>query len=138
MAEGIFKDIIEKNNTSHLFEIDSAGTSGLHRGQLPDPRTLKNALDNGLNLTHRSRQFNSNDFLEFDFIIPMDDSNHGDILTLKPNGESKATIVKMRNFDVEFKNDDVPDPWYGGEKGFEEVYQILLRSCQKFYDSLIG
>lgn len=137
LAEGIFNEIIYKNNTSHLFDIDSAGTSGLHRGQLPDPRTLKNAKSNGLTLTHKARQFRSSDFMEFDYLIAMDDSNLRDILEKKPEGESNAKLIKMRSFDMEDINADVPDPWYGGDRGFEEVYQILKRSCLHFYESLL-
>ena len=138
LAEGIFNDIIEKNKTTHLFDVDSAGTSNYHIGELPDPRTRKNAKANGLDLVHRGRQFSKHDFHNFDFIIPMDDSNLRDIMDLKPKEDIEAQIVKMRFYDPLNKNANVPDPWFGGEKGFEEVYQILKRSCQNFYEEVIG
>ena len=136
LAEGIFNDIVNKNNTSNLYETDSAGTSDFHCGELPDPRTLKNAMKNGLTLTHKCRQFKKSDFYEFDHIIAMDDSNLKDIIKLKPADETRAKIIKMRFYDPLNKNANVPDPWFGGEKGFEEVYQILKRCCLNFYKAL--
>ena len=138
LAEGIFNEIIQKNKTGHLFETDSAGTSDFHCGELPDHRTLKNAKANGLILTHKCRQFTKNDFYEFDHIIAMDDSNLRDILKLKPAEDNRAKIIKMRFYDPSNKNANVPDPWFGGEKGFEEIYQILERCCQNFYKVLEG
>ncbi len=138
MAEGILNDIIEKNNTKHLFEIDSSGTGNYHIGETPDPRTIKNASANGILLTHKCRQFNLQDFYDFDYIIPMDDSNLKNILLQKPKDKLSTKVIKMRFFDPLNKNSDVPDPWFGGEQGFEKVYQILKLSCQNFYDSLIG
>ncbi len=137
LAEGIFNSLIEKNKGSQHFETDSAGTSNYHIGKLSDPRTLKNSRANGLNLTHRARQFKTSDFYEFDYIIAMDDSNLNDILKIKPDGELNVKLLKMRHFDPINKNADVPDPWFGGEKGFEEVYQILNRCCQNFYNSIV-
>lgn len=136
LAEGIFLDIIENDNTSHLFEVDSAGTSDFHIGELPDHRTRKNAKANGLDLVHRGRQFTRDDFYNFDFIVPMDDSNLRDITELKPKEEVNVEIIKMRFYDPLHQNSNVPDPWFGGERGFEEVYQILKRSCLNFYESL--
>lgn len=119
-----------------MFEIDSAGTSSLHEGQFPDLRTLKNAKLHGLNLTHKSRPFVQNDFYNFDYIIVMDDSNLKNVNNLLPNNDLEFKLLKMRFFDEINTNSDVPDPWFGGEKGFEDVYQILKRCCQNLYISL--
>lgn len=136
LAEGIFNAIINNNKTSHLFETDSAGTSDYHIGELSDPRTRNNAKTHGLQLVHKARQLKSEDFTDFDYLIAMDDSNLKSILELNQNKESKVKIYKMRFFDPTNQNADVPDPWFGGEKGFEEVFQILERSCRSFYNSL--
>jgi len=136
LAEGIFKEIINNNKLGHMFEIDSAGTSSLHEGQFPDLRTLKNAKLHGLNLTHKSRPFVQNDFYNFDYIIVMDDSNLKNVNNLLPNNDLEFKLLKMRFFDEINTNSDVPDPWFGGEKGFEDVYQILKRCCQNLYISL--
>ena len=85
---------------------------------------------------HKARQLKSEDFTDFDYLIAMDDSNLKSILELNQNKESKVKIYKMRFFDPTNQNADVPDPWFGGEKGFEEVFQILERSCRSFYNSL--
>ncbi len=121
-----------------MFEVDSAGTGNYHIGEQPDPRTLKNARANGVILNHKCRQFVEQDFYDFDYIIAMDDSNKANILKIKPEAELNVKIIKMRQYDPLQKDTNVPDPWFGGEKGFDEVYQILLRSCKNFYDSLIG
>lgn len=121
-----------------MFKVDSAGTGNYHIGEQPDPRTLKNARANGVILNHKCRQFVEQDFYDFDYIIAMDDSNKANILKIKPEAELNVKIIKMRQYDPLQKDTNVPDPWFGGEKGFDEVYQILLRSCKNFYDSLIG
>jgi protein-tyrosine phosphatase len=78
------------------------------------------------------------DFYDFDYIIAMDDSNMANISAIKPETKLNVTVLKMRHYDPLHKNANVKDPWFGGEKGFEEVFQILKRSCHNFYDELIG
>lgn len=120
-----------------MFDVDSAGTSNYHIGEQPDPRTLKNARANGVILNHKCRQFVEQDFYDFDYIIAMDDSNLANILKIKPNLELNVRILKMRFYDSVNKNSNVPDPWFGGEKGFEDVFQILQHCCNNLYDELI-
>ena len=135
LAEGIFKKLIEEKKLEHLIECDSEGTDSLHVGQLPDPRTRKNASAHGLNLTHRARVFHEHDFQEFDFIILMDAANLKHLNWQKKSG-TKAKMILMRVFDIIDKGSDVPDPYHGNANDFEEVYQILDRCCRNFMEYL--
>ncbi|PIQ49309.1 MAG: protein tyrosine phosphatase [Cytophagales bacterium CG12_big_fil_rev_8_21_14_0_65_40_12] len=136
LAEGIFTQKVIEMGLSDHFEIDSCGTSNYHIGEQPDPRTIKNALKNGVELNHQGRQFTYADFLEFDYILPMDQSNKRDIERLRP-GHERAEALMMRYFDPLDKNANVPDPYYDEEKGFQEVFEILYRSCASLLDFLV-
>jgi protein-tyrosine phosphatase len=105
-------------------------------GEQPDPRTIKNALKNGVELTHQGRQFTYADFLDFDYILPMDQGNKRDIERLRP-GHERAEVLMMRYFDPLDKNANVPDPYYDEERGFQEVFEILDRSCASLLDFLV-
>ena len=111
--------------------MDSCGTSNYHIGDKPDARTRNNALKNGVRLSHLGRQLNDADLDEFDFILAMDRSNHQNILRLKNASQYTSKIRLMREFDAE-PGDEVPDPYYGGEDGFQEVFDILDRSVDGF------
>ncbi len=137
MAEGIFIDLVKEKNIEHLFKIDSAGTSGHHAGELADPRMRKTAKKYGVDLIHRSRKLSFSDFYEFDYILAMDDSNLNNIQDLYRGSTEQVFISKMRDFDLLAQGADVPDPYYGFEDGFEEVYAILKRSCAQFLDDLL-
>lgn len=137
MAEGIFLDLIEKKEIFDDFFVDSAGTGAYHVGELPDNRMRETAYSHGILLKSRARQFVKEDFNEFDYILAMDESNFKNIMKLQPKNP-RAKVILMRDFDKEVKNDkNVPDPYYGGIHGFEEVYQILTRSNKKFLASIL-
>jgi len=135
MAEGVFKELVSKNGLSEQFEVDSAGTGAYHIGKLPDPRMMETAKFHGINLTSKARQVHQSDFTKFDFIVAMDKSNYHDLLANAPD-DATAKIVMMRKFDPNPEDGNVPDPYYGGVEGFENVYQILTRSCEKFLESI--
>lgn len=136
LAEGIFKKMIEENNFQHRIACDSAGTASYHVGKLADIRTRKNAHSHGIDLTHRARAFHKSDFNEFHYIIPMDESNLKDINLLKPESIN-SKIMMMRDFDMTGKGLAVPDPYYGNDEDFENVFQILKRSNGQFIQYLI-
>ena len=138
LAEGIFQKLIEEHQLTDRISCDSCGTSNYHIGGQPDPRTQANAIENGVTLNHKARQFYSDDFFEFDFIIPMDKSNLSNILKFEEANTTQATIQIMRDYDEKGKGMDVPDPYFGGEDGFQEVYDILDRSCQNLMTSIIN
>jgi protein-tyrosine phosphatase len=129
MAEGLFLDLVARAGLKEWLEVDSAGTSSHHEGELADHRMRATSLGHGIALTTRSRPIEYRDFDRFDYILTMDRSVHRSVLqTRDSKGGGKAQVVLMRDFDPSPDSPDVPDPYYGGADGFEEVYQILLRS----------
>lgn len=131
LAEAVFKHKITDNGLDDRVESDSCGTSNYHIGDPPDPRTIANARKNGVAIDHCGRQFTEQDFETFDYILAMDRSNFVNILRL-PNAEKfKEKVQLMRDYDP-FGGGEVPDPYYGGDRGFQEVFEILDRSLDKF------
>jgi protein-tyrosine phosphatase len=123
IAEGIFKSQVEKAGLGDKIEIDSAGTSGYHIGELADPRMRETALQHGIKLTHKARQVTKEDLVVFDYVIAMDPINMSDLQRLEPN--PKAKVKLMRSFGANADNLAIPDPYFGGNDGFEEVYELL-------------
>jgi protein-tyrosine phosphatase len=111
------------------FKIDSCGTADYHIGELPDERTRENASQNGLELNHRARQFEISDFNRFDHILVMDNANKMKIIGLATSEEHLQKVQLMRDFESEtsLQGVDVPDPYYGGDEGFQNVFNILDR-----------
>ncbi len=132
MAEGLFIHHVKEAGLLDQFEIDSAGTGGWHAGERADPRMLETAAKNKIHLPSRARQVKPKDFEAFDYMIVMDHSNKRDIEKLKKQHGGKAQIILMRDFDELGKGEAVPDPYYGGGKGFDEVYEMLNRSTAGF------
>ncbi len=138
LAEGIFKQQVASLKLDDKIVCDSAGTSNYHIGEDPDHRTMLNARNNGLQLNHKGQQFKTKHFDQYDYILAMDQSNYDDIALLQTPGNPKDyELLKMRQFDHEGKGLDVPDPYYGGARGFQEVYDILYRSNENFLNYLI-
>ena len=115
--------------------VDSCGTANYHIGEYPDHRTIKIVEQNNIPIDHHVRQLNSRDFFECDFIIAMDNSNMEEILSLNPSG-AKAHVHLMRDFDPKPDSSEVPDPYYGGEKGFQEVFEMLDRSTEHLLEKI--
>lgn len=138
MAEAIFKDKIEKKGLGNHFQADSAGTSDYHIGELPDERTIRCLKSKGIETRHRGRQINRLDFKEFDYIIAMDDQNLQNLTRLKAIfGCSDRELFLMRDFVAGDTGQPVPDPYYGGEKEFEEIYTVLDRSIEHFLAKIL-
>lgn len=129
-AEGMMRRVVEREELADCVEIDSAGTYGGHRGQLPDPRMRSAAANRGLQLTHRARKITEEDFFEFDRIIVMDDMNYENVFRLSPTRETDNKIFRMREFFTRFPEwSYVPDPYYEGHEGFELVLDMLEDGC---------
>ena len=129
MAEGLFIHKVKAAGLERQFEIDSAGTGGWHIGERADPRMREIAAKHGVELPSRARKVKDSDFRHFDYILAMDESNLRDLQDLAEGvADSKAKLFKMRHFDTANQEADVPDPYFGGQGGFEEVYQMLDRS----------
>ena len=127
LAEGIMRSKLSED-----FIVDSAGTGGWHAGQQPDKRSISTAKNRGLDITNqRARQFKKSDFDTFDHIFVMDNSNYKDVLALAPNEEAKSKVKLILNEIFPNENVDVPDPYYGGQDGFENVFDMLDQACEE-------
>ncbi|MEN8927876.1 MAG: low molecular weight protein-tyrosine-phosphatase [Flavobacteriales bacterium] len=129
LAEGIMTSKAQENGLN--WEIDSAGTAAYHVGNLPDERSIEVAIKYGIDLSsQRARQFNVSDFREFDVIYAMDTENYNNILNLAKNKEDEEKVKLILNEIEPNSNSSVPDPYYGGDEGFENVYQMLDLACE--------
>jgi protein-tyrosine phosphatase len=138
LAEAIFNKKIEEAGIHIQFKSDSAGTSDFHIGELPDERTIKCADKHNLTINHRGRQVNRTDIRDFHYIIAMDDSNLRTLNNLKERfGFHAKEIYLMRDFAEGSEGKSVPDPYYGGEEGFEEIFTILDESIDGFLGKVI-
>lgn len=137
-AEGIMKEIVERNGVADRWVIDSAGTSRYHIGDLPDRRMRVHARQRGLELTHRARQVEVTDFDDFDIIVAMDSANATDLRRLAPSVEAARKITTMATFFPDATRhhyDYVPDPYYEGSEGFELVLDLLNDACQNLFNT---
>ncbi|HEY5826385.1 MAG TPA: low molecular weight protein-tyrosine-phosphatase [Cyclobacteriaceae bacterium] len=135
LAEALFKHKIKERKLENFFEAESCGTANYHIGDTPDPRTIRNALKNGITISHLGRQLGTEDFDRFDYIYVMDKSNHANALRLAKENQH-AKVIMMRTFDTIGTSEDVPDPWSGGEEDFQEVFEILNRSMDQLINKL--
>lgn len=137
-AEAVFRKIVEDNGYSDNFEIDSAGIGGWHAGEQADPRMRSHAGKRNYDLTSIARKFdNRKDFDHFDMIIGMDDENIYDLKLKARNTEDKSKIYKMTAFRKAFKYNSIPDPYYGGDEGFELVLDLLEDACEGLFQKLV-
>jgi len=135
LAEGILKHKIKEHNLD--WEVDSAGTSAYHAGDLPDNRSIAVGNLHGIDITNqRSRQFKVKDFDNFDKIFVMDSSNYQNVLKLARTANDKNKIEMIMNLVNPNWNQAVPDPYWGND-GFENVYQMLDEACDKLVEQEI-
>ncbi|WP_420577549.1 low molecular weight protein-tyrosine-phosphatase [Ekhidna sp.] len=134
LAEAIFNKKLENEGLSVKLMADSAGTSDYHIGENPDPRTIEIAQKHQTLIYHKGQQFKKHHQEEFDYLIAMDRSNLENMI--REMGENPSKLILMRDFDPKGKGEDVPDPYFGGANGFENVYQILDRSLDEFLNFL--
>lgn len=136
-AEAVMKKLVKNEKLSDKIYCDSAGINGYHEGQNADSRMREYASKRGLNLTSISRQINPKiDLEKFDYIVGMDYENMNDLTHLDFDGKYKNKIIKMTDFCTKINARDVPDPYYGGGKGFEIVLDILEDACEGFLQKL--
>lgn len=137
MAEGIMRNKVEKYGIGDVF-IDSAGTSNYHIGEHPDNRAVKNLRSHDIDIsTLSARQFEVNDFDRFDLIFAMDSSNYGDIISMARHESDRKKVSMILNMLNPESNQSVPDPYYGGIQGFENVFILLDEACEMIIKSLI-
>ncbi len=135
-AEAVFKHLVEVKGKSNNFLIDSAGTSAWHAGEKADARMRQHAKKRNINLTSISRKFVVEDFDRFDYIIAMDRQNLDEMKQMARNKSDLDKLHMMTSFSKGFNYDHVPDPYYGGDNGFELVLDILEDACEGFYQYL--
>jgi protein-tyrosine phosphatase len=135
-AEGVFKHIVNEKGESHRFFIDSAGTSAWHAGEKADLRMRRHAKKRGIELTSLARKFVQEDFDRFDFIIAMDQENMEALRSLARNDTDLEKLHFMTDFSKKYNYNHVPDPYYGGEEGFELVLDLLEDAGEGLYEEL--
>ena len=125
LAEGILRSKLPKS----YFKVDSAGTSGFHRGSPPDPRSIVVSKLNGIDISNqRSRPFSGYDFEIFDHIFVMDQSNYNDVIKQAKSEAERQKVSLILDYPNAEIN-EVPDPYYGGDQGFEHVFDLLDKAC---------
>lgn len=128
LAEGILKSKLPHNS----FFVDSAGTGNYHIGKHPDMRSIAIAKKYGIDISKlKGRQFDVSDFDTFDIIYVMDESNFRNVISLSRNDKDKAKVHYILNEVHPNQNYNVPDPYYGGNEGFENVYKMLDEACTR-------
>jgi protein-tyrosine phosphatase len=123
------KKLVKEAGLENEIEIDSAGILSVHQGELPDSRMRRHASLRGYVLDSRSRPVVTSDFYDFDLIIGMDDRNIQDLKDRAPDLESVAKIHRMTEYSCAFTYNHVPDPYFGGDAGFELVLDLLEDAC---------
>lgn len=136
MAEAIMQKLVNDAGLKKDYYLDSAGLIAYHEGEGSDPRMKQHAFRHGYKLTHISRPVREVDFETFDLIIGMDDSNYDKLRRLAPTLEAEAKVVRMTDYCTQHVIDHVPDPYYGGAQGFENVIEILEDACQGLLNTL--
>lgn len=134
-AGGVFQHLINERGLENYFEVDSAGTSAYHIGEAADKRSQRTANSHGISLGSKARRFKASDLEYFDLILAMDNKNLRNVQQMAGK-EQMNKIGQMRDFDPEPGNGEVPDPYQGGPEGFENVFQIVKRSCEQLLDEL--
>lgn len=126
LAEGILKSKLNPNN----YIVESCGTSSYHIGSKPDKRSIAIAKKNNIDISNqRAAQFKTSDFTIYDYIYVMDNSNYQNVIALAKNNQNKNKVNLILNELQPESNLDVPDPYYGGEQGFEDVFTMLDEAC---------
>jgi len=128
-AEGVMKGLLTRNNIADKLYCESAGTSGYHVGDMPDSRMREHALRRGFTLDSLARQFQIEDFEKFDYIVTMDNANYRNVMRLDPSEKYKSKVIPMAHLCEKLSVTEVPDPYYGGDAGFEEVLDIVEDGC---------
>lgn len=134
-AEGVFEHLVNERKLQNYFEVDSAGTSAYHIGESANSNSQHTANKHGITLHSKARQFKPSDLDYFDLILAMDNENLQNVRQMA-GAKHEEKIGLMRDFDPKPGDGEVPDPYYGGAEGFENVFQIVKRSCEELLDQL--
>lgn len=136
-AEAVMRHLVAQEELGQRIQIDSAGTGDWHVGDPPDRRARAVGAKRGIPLQGTARQFTPTDFARYDHVLAMDRSNRDELLKMAPGPAERAKVRLLRSFDASAPPDaDVPDPYYGGPRGFDEVFDICERACRGLLDHL--
>ena len=136
MAQGILEKKVRDQNAG-IF-VDSAGTSDYHIGEQPDRRAIQKSSEYQIDISlYQGRQFTVVDFDDFDHIYVMDNYNYRDVLSLARSDEDRNKVEMILNKIYPGQDMSVPDPYYGGEEGFENVYKLLDRACDRIIEDIV-
>lgn len=136
-AENIMNHLIKESGLEDKITCDSAGTSGYHIGASPDRRMSAAARKRGIKLQGKSRKLTPLDLQQFDLILAMDRENYQDILYLDREGKYEDKVLLMCSFANHKTNKEVPDPYYGGQDGFDYVIDLLSDACAGLLDYIV-
>jgi protein-tyrosine phosphatase len=137
LAEAVFRKVVTEEGLEARFRIDSAGTSGYHDGEPPDPRTSEVAARRGVEVIGTSRRVTGGDVEAFDYLIVMDEENRRAVARLVDDSPRNPEVRLFREFDPRTDGSmDVPDPYFGGPRGFEDVHDLVERSARGLLDHL--
>jgi protein-tyrosine phosphatase len=137
-AEAVMKHLVREAGLTAAIQIESAGTGDWHVGEPRDRRSQATAAARGVPLAGRAQQFTAADFERFDHVVAMDRSNLENLRNMAPSAAARAKLSLLRSFEADpgGSDSDVPDPYYGGARGFDEVFDICQAACAGFLASL--
>jgi protein-tyrosine phosphatase len=135
-AEGVMAHLLREEGLDGAIEVDSAGTGSWHVGHSPDERSAVAARERGIELSGHARQVDVADFEAFDLILAMDRANYDELHAMAPDAAARERVKLLREYDPEAVELEVPDPYYGGPGGFEEVLDLVTRACEGLLDEV--
>jgi len=135
-GEGVMEHLVTKAGLGHKFEVDSAGTGGWHVGEYADSRMSAAAKRRGIHLKSIGRQIKKDDFYHFDYIVTMDEDNYQTCLARQP-ADGSAILAPMKTYVHSESISGIPDPYYGGDQGFERVLDLLEEGCKNLLKSIL-
>jgi protein-tyrosine phosphatase len=139
LAHAVFQELLDRRGVAEHYEIESAGTSAYHVGDSADPRMRRTAHGHGIRIDHAARQVSRSDLDTYELILVMDQQNYDSIMRMASNNVQRARVRLFREFDPKKGSGmEVPDPYYGGAGGFEEVYSIVERTSARLLEVLEG
>ena len=134
-AEGVMRALLDEHGLADRVDVDSAGTGAWHLGESPDPRSVAAAAARGISLQHAARKVTTADFARFDLLLAMDGENAIELARLAPTRADRDKVRLLRSFDPSApERAEVPDPWYGGDHGFEHVLDVCTAACTGLLD----
>jgi protein-tyrosine phosphatase len=136
-AEGVMRHLVREAGLEREIAVDSAGTAGYHTGEAPDRRACAAGARRGIAIEGGARQFKRGDFQRFDYVLAMDRANFDDLAALASDAAARGKLHLLRSFDPRTPHGaDVPDPYYGGDDGFDDVLDLCFAACRPLLERI--